>query len=456
MKTKQGFKLTSILIGVVIILSMGAGGAYIVQDTREKNSDIIIPADNINDETTDWGTYKNNELGIQFKHPIEWGDISIKNTFSGIQIKKEIIFTKEERIKLITATPNFSYPAIFDREFIRLKPYYGSSCSDDYISYPNFTHTENCENPPYTNIAKIVSTQEKTILSEKDNASETEAVFKLSKNYYIKLNNPIYNILNIVIDADKKIAVKDYCEKIINVAKQSVIYPCFTENEKGRIKDEFRALKTDEFLISTEKFIKNMEIKDDVSAKKIYENHFSEKSTFLDTKIGFSFNYPAVFGKYYFDKKSNTITYPHEGNNEIFYIKITSAEDAAQNTENFQECNEGFCSTMAYYPTLQEWEGSKRTLLTETPHENIGCEDKSECIVQIGENKMIKRFYKVAPEPDVETEYIFYINDNRLDIYVDSNINTPYISEYQDMEKEEMNFNLKIVKDILNSIKVIK
>jgi hypothetical protein len=65
MTTKRGFGLTGILVAIVIILTAGMIGVYVVKDKKEVFS------------TKDWKTYHNERHGYQLTIPKDWGSISV-------------------------------------------------------------------------------------------------------------------------------------------------------------------------------------------------------------------------------------------------------------------------------------------------------------------------------------------------------------------------------------------
>ncbi len=57
------------------------------------------------------GNFEDDELGISFYAPKNWGKATIKNDFSSTQILREITFSNQPNVKLVSFTEHRLYPA---------------------------------------------------------------------------------------------------------------------------------------------------------------------------------------------------------------------------------------------------------------------------------------------------------------------------------------------------------
>lgn len=68
---QKGFVLPLVLVGILLIGLLGAGGYYFYQTNYSQNTPIIqsSPQPQVKDETANWKTYKDEKYGFSFKYP---------------------------------------------------------------------------------------------------------------------------------------------------------------------------------------------------------------------------------------------------------------------------------------------------------------------------------------------------------------------------------------------------
>lgn len=124
MKNKN--KGSIIAIALIILGAIILGGAgYVYKDelfSRKPDSDDLKLEEknkdkNQQDETKDWKIYKNEEMGIEFKYPSDWGNLSVRKESS----EEDALSYKGTKISAFNETPKniFSFEA-YTSDFIFL------------------------------------------------------------------------------------------------------------------------------------------------------------------------------------------------------------------------------------------------------------------------------------------------------------------------------------------------
>ncbi|MBU2068090.1 hypothetical protein KKE13_00695, partial [Patescibacteria group bacterium] len=185
----------------------------------------------------------------------------------------------------------------------------------------------------------------------------------------------------------------------------------------------------------------------------IYENYFKDKAVFRNTSLGISFNYPSAFGQPQYDTSTRILKFPNDNNN-VLRIEVNTLADIAQAEKEAAEC-EGPC--LGPLTSQERWKKEKDILVQGTLGQFQCSFGGQYCeIANVGSTKMLIRYYGQWPRTEgIRKEYAFYVGDKRFDLLTNSyGIFTSDLAEYR--KGENTDFTLKLVREILESIKIEK
>ncbi|MBI4739186.1 hypothetical protein HY772_06540, partial [Candidatus Woesearchaeota archaeon] len=188
-------------------------------------------------------------------------------------------------------------------------------------------------------------------------------------------------------------------------------------------------------------------------AASIYENYFKDKSVFRDVGLGISFSYPSAFGQPRYDTSARTLKFPND-DNDVLRIEVNTLADTAQAEKEAAEC-EGPC--LGPLTSQERWKKEKDMLAQGTLGQHQCSFGGQYCeIANVGNTKMLIRYYGQWPRTEgIRKEYAFYVGDKRFDLLTNSyRIFTGDLAEYR--KGEETDFTLKLVRQILESVKIEK
>lgn len=401
--------------------------------------------------------FKDDELGISFQIPKSWGNAVVKNKFLSPDIFKEISFSNQPNIKLISNTKNaededienkFYSSADLANAYIKsfCKAQYDDSLGsgelktikpdgqDVFRGSGKYSFGDCVANPPFLNIAKKIS---KSIAwFPIDNSEISTSTIKLSKNFFWGLQNQIYKSLALKMDFPD-IKSDEACTKFFSsVLLKS--FACINHKEKDLIEASFADFDSTQLSKEINSLVNSLQIYYADKAVSLYENYFKEKVVFSDAGLEISFNYPSVFGQPEF--KSNTLSFSNV-NSETFFMTIIDITDAAQiEKEAADECEKNLEEgSRCFGPLITQkiWKRD-RDVLAQSDLRQIQCPfSDGYCeIVNINNKKML--IFHERPQSRITEEYVFYVNDKRFSVST---------SEYRKLA-------LKLVREIIESIKI--
>lgn len=480
-----------IVIGVLIVLFVAFLALLILVSKQKRiaiekklvNNQIIMsssPTQSI--QLGNFKDFKDDGLGIYFKFPESWGDLVIKNNFALTENIREISFLGEPRVKLISFTEHRQYPSGYAEIGVSNGGGVVSFCVDrlDYLqgNPPVTTNGQDvfrhngaynfgdCDTKPrFLNISQKM----RTGWVDLDNPKTSTVPIELSRSFFWDLQNPVYGSLNLVVDIPD-INTCESCKVEFFYGgtdyRLEKIPLCINHKEKDWIEIAFKNFDATQLSMEVDYLSKSLQVYSADVAVLEYENYFKDKSVFKDADLGISFSYPSAFGEPKYDLTSRTLAFPDDEDNytnEAMRIEVTSLADITKEEKAFVECENECpgCIGQCFGPlfTKEKWEKEK-DILAKSSTGQIPCDSKDDyCeIVNNGNIKMSAIYYKNPQwqESDrMRKQYTFYTNDKRFDIFTNSyEVDVISFAEYR--EKEKTDFILKLVQEILESIRIEK
>ena len=137
-----------IITGFVALVILVIGSFYFLNQNQPQP---------INETTTQTplvqsGNFRDDELGVSFQIPESWGSATVKNDFSSTQIIREVTFSNQPNVKLVSFTEHRLYPANFIKEGISSGTDIKASCEALRSTKRVFRWwrgTKNCKWPRY-------------------------------------------------------------------------------------------------------------------------------------------------------------------------------------------------------------------------------------------------------------------------------------------------------------------
>jgi len=457
-------------LAVVLILIIG--GVYAWQYGGNTNP----PPAPLNETQTpplQSSDFKDDELGIAFDVPESWGEVIVKNDFSSTQILREISFSNQSSVKLISFTKDRLYPADFERSSISTSSEVNSFCESQlrYLSVGDEPKTDkgqdlfrlngaynfgNCiAAPPFLNISEKTSEGGVGWVSLDDPKTAASEI-ELSRSIFWSLPNPIYASITLKVDVPDTTS-DGFCKSQFYFGENDYqlykSFGCLNHAEKELIEGIFRNFDSTQLASEVNFLVESFQVYSADNASSIYDNYFIDKTVFNDTGLEISIDYPSVFGEPKYDSVSRILSFPND-NNDSLRIEINTLADIAQKEKEIAECKGPCLSPL----TSQDRWKEEKDILSQTSIGQIECPFGGEfCeIANVGDTKMIIRYYNQWPRTDgVRKEYAFYIDDKRFDLFTNSySLYTHDLSEYR--ESENTDFTLKLVREILESIQIKK
>jgi len=396
--------------------------------------------------------FQDDELGILFQIPKSWGKAIVKNNFSLDQILREITFSNQPNVELVSLTPHWSFPSLLQQLGIATSTDVKSFCENELQPFLNQGEPQVISKKDLFSSNGVYNFGDCAIespflnMAEKDESENDISQISFSRNYFWPLQNTIYQALTLEVN------IPYHINNSVCTAYAQYL-PCLNYEEKNLIEIAFSNFDSSQLSKEVHTLIDSLKIYPADQATLIYENHFKDKALFQDSQLGISFSYPISFGQPNYDSSTRILSFPNDQHG-ILRIEINTLGDVIKVEQTPTEC-------MAFCPipltSSERWKKEK-DILAPGYLGSIPCSFEGDyCgITKIGSTKMLVRYYNQWSITDgMRKEYAFYVGDKRFDVVTRSNgVYTQSLAEYQ--EKEKTDFTLKLFREILESIKVEK
>lgn len=402
------------------------------------------------------------------------GSATVKNDFSSTQILREISFSNQPNVKLVSFTEYRLYPAQFEESGISGSADIKSFCKSQ-LKYssgrgePKTTNGQdlfrqngaynfgNCTaTPPLLNISKKKSTEGLGWIPVNDPRTSTSKI-ELSRNFFWSLQNQIYNSLTLKVDVPDTTS-SGFCTIQFfyggNDYRLRKSFGCINHKEKELIETAFRNFDSAQLSKEVNSLVGSLQTYSAEKAVSIYDNYFKDKAVFRDAGLGISFSYPSAFGQPKYDVSTRVLKFPND-ENDILRIEVNTLNDIVQAEKEAPECERSCLGPL----TSQERWKKEKDILERGVLGQIQCSfggDYCE-VANIGNTKMLVRYYDQWPRNDgMRKEYAFYVGDKRFDLLTTNSygVYTHDLAEYR--KGESTDFTLKLVRETLESVKIEK
>lgn len=467
-----------LIVGLVVLILLAIGGIYLVNNKPTPQSSTV-PVNETANQTHQTqlqsGNFRDDELGISFQIPESWGNATVKNDFSSTQILREISFSNQPNVKLVSFTEHRLYPANFQKEGILSGTDIKASCEaqKEYLAGGEEPKTSNgqdifkqngaynfgnCDtNPTFLNISQKKSSQDGGWIPLNDPRPNIISPIELSRSYTWDLQNNIYGALTLKADVPD-IQSDGFCITQFyyggnDYRLSKKLSGCINHKEKGLIEATFRDFDSVQLAKEVNSLVSSLQTYSADKATSIYDNYFKDKAVFRDTGLGISFSYPSVFGQPKYDVNTRVLKFPND-ENDVLRVEVNTLADIVQAEKEVEAC-EGSCLVPL---TSQERWKKEKDMLAQGSLGQFQCSFGGQyCeIANVGNTKMLVRYYGQWPRTEgIRKEYTFYIDDKRFDLLTNSyGVFTSDLAEYRKVENTD--FTLKLVREILESIRVEK
>lgn len=458
--------LLLLVVGIVYFLDKKQAQQTSTSPTNERVTQApVVQSRNFSDD----------ELGISFQIPETWGNALVKNDFSSTQILREITFSNQPNIKLVSFTKHRLYPANFEKEGILSGTDIKASCEaqkkyldgggepitsndQDIFKQNGAYHFGNCDtNPTLLNISQKMPSQDGSWIPLNDPRPNITSPIELSRNYSWGLQNNIYGALTLKVDISD-IQSGDFCIIQFHYGGNDYrtlkkLSGCINHKEKKIIEDAFKDFDSTQLNKEVNSLVTSLQTYYANKAVSIYENYFKDKAMFTDNNLGISFKYPSVFGEPKYDLSKKILKFPND-ENDALRIEVNTLADIVQVEERAAECEDHCFGAL----TSQDRWKQEKDILVQSPLGQFQCSFGGKyCeIANVGNTKMLIRYHNEWPRTEgIGKEYAFYVGDKRFDLLTNSyGIFTSDLAEYKNFENSD--FTLKLVREIIESLKIEK
>jgi len=377
--------------------------------------------------------FNDNELGISFDYPKDWGEILTVVEINSRELTKKISFTNQPNLFFeISSTALRSNAQNLQKiptsndglpKFCRknIKNYRSEPLSAENDIYRlNGTDVFGICPKDQGDIKAIAYQADKSItpkrpinevVSKKDlHKGSRSSVLKFSKKHYLRTQNPLYDPLIIHQNGIPDTQSQNYCYTKWNIPSDPTAYlkkyKCISYNDKLLIENTFNEFDKSESNKQVELILNSLEMNNIENTSQYFIDHFSELKKYED--IEYSYYYPKVLVPNRWNKDEN-----------FNAVKTITRESIVKGDEEYKAC-EGPC----IHPTLTAlgWDNEKQLLKNSTSDGEIECakgvNGSSLCEIKtVGENKFLIRYTgRFTGDSSINKTYIIYNNDLRFEI----------------------------------------
>lgn len=447
---KKGVIITIAVIVLLLILSIAGYSIaryYLIEKPIKENTPDVAG----------WKNYTDDALGISFKYPAEWGDVSAKNSFGVSNILRELSFTNQPGVEMV-ADSGYLLPAEKDYYFIA----YTVSHIEDIKTFCS-KHTGNFEdrgnivglngvyifgecdkNQAY--IARKESNGGRGWIPVSQIAEPIESKINISERVFVPLDNKLYESVTIKVNV-ADIMSEGFCEH----DGWKEMGGCINKTDKKSVDDAVDNFKKGDIYKSVNYLVGS--IKNILGDKylEVYKKYFDKKRTYRNEDWGIEFKYPAVFGEPKNDKLGSVVFENEDGRQLRYDFRLVEVNTLIQAEKKANEACEG-AEGLCYVPVSVTNERLNYINdVLDGKEGNMSCLEGEKCqsceVASFGGQKMLFINQCWSPGGDIDYKY-FNLNGKvfEIDIPVKSQVDSSDV--YHNLRSD-------IYKNILESIKSI-
>ncbi len=396
-------------------------------------------------DTSTWKNYSNEELGLRFEYPIEWGEVKVKSSYVPLtRIEKEITFSKQPNVDFALSsviTPSHAsleYSARYLEDTWKLEPNFDSGGQyTDEMTYgiegikklctqtleghlPYQVKYGECDTSsfsyPYIVVGskKIQGAKNPNFAWVNDGAPPPLGSLSFVDYVFIPLESSFYPILNLRVRSNTEISSENFCTNSGQPGQKD--YGCMADVDKNIIKQAWlKEFSEGQFAQDLHQFIASLNVTTP-SQSETYNTYLFAKTTFHSSHFPISFTYPAVFGS----PKENQVK---EGGYLIelpgFTVNITSRQDAILRAdyENKVQSSAPDPCVDCYFPSVSykdKWGAQNKAIMTKEVGQkcdDITNIDLGDCMVSsINGRKVLVGYSGGNIYSSGTKDFVFYLN----------------------------------------------
>jgi len=451
MNFSKGFLSVVIVIVGIGIISLLTGIFYFSRNTGLRSPESspsstqgqTMPSNAPSNQTVK-SVFEEKELGIAFNYPSSWGNAVINVSASPTNLKKEITFSRQENIKIDVDsaatvkeiyTAQGYYPPVDLSQFCKVNitgDREGPLSENQDIFRTNGEDKSGHCRSEGKNTDTVVYVVKKTsdigtplgwqTFPNREQLFKGSglATIKVQKTYYLKLKNPLYNLLSVTVTLPSQKSDK-FCLTFVNYdgakpwgdTPYGKNYSCLSHQDKEIIDNGFKNFDVSELNQEAEAWINDIKVNPIINPELVFANNFSETTAYENSTFRFRFNYPKIFQpQLKFERNRILIA-------DFDLLQITSRDDMIKQEEDAKKC-EGECFGATV--TLAAWDNEKFLLASNPADGPVKCADgllgNSLCeIKSFGGKKFLIRYTgRFSGESGIDKSYIIYNNGLRFEL----------------------------------------